>query len=76
MLAGGGAGGLFSAYMLRELGSEVCVVERQKNWGGKLQNAGPFVGPDGSSSKDVEDAANAAVGLAAMWVHGSQKSIR
>ncbi|WIA23470.1 hypothetical protein OEZ85_000215 [Tetradesmus obliquus] len=62
--------------MLRELGREVCAVERQKAWGGKLQNAGPFIGPDGSSSKDVEDAAHAAVGLAAMWVHGSQKSIR
>jgi hypothetical protein len=42
--------------MLRELGSELCVVERQKVWGGKLQNSGPTVGPDGNSKEDVKEA--------------------
>jgi hypothetical protein len=44
--------------------------------GGKLQNSGPAVEPDGNSKEDVEEPENAVVGLASMWIHGSQMSLR
>jgi glycine/D-amino acid oxidase-like deaminating enzyme len=91
LVVGGGAGGIFSAYMLRELGSSVCVVERKKVWGGKLQGVGPktaaaaaaaAAAAGGDSGRDAdpvsvtERAENAVMGTAGLWIHGSQKSIR
>uniref|UniRef100_A0A383VZ74 Uncharacterized protein n=1 Tax=Tetradesmus obliquus TaxID=3088 RepID=A0A383VZ74_TETOB len=78
LIVGGGAGGIFSAYMLRELSSSVCVVEKQKVWGGKLQNIGPSeaaaaAAANSSSASDTAD--HASIGTAGLWIHGSQKDI-
>ncbi|WIA23364.1 hypothetical protein OEZ85_000127 [Tetradesmus obliquus] len=65
--------------MLRELSSSVCEVEKQKVWGGKLQNIGPSeaaadAAANSSSASDTAD--HASIGTAGLWIHGSQKDIR
>jgi NADPH-dependent 2,4-dienoyl-CoA reductase/sulfur reductase-like enzyme len=38
LIVGAGPGGLYSAYFLRELGPDLCVVEKKKELGGGLSN--------------------------------------
>lgn len=73
LIVGGGAGGLFSAFMLKELGSKVCVVERQPYFGGKLQAVGPGR-PFGSSSTSPDNITGV-LGTAGIRIQGSQKEL-
>ncbi|WIA09932.1 hypothetical protein OEZ85_010145 [Tetradesmus obliquus] len=61
---------MFSAYMLRELGSGVCVVERKTVWGGKLQSL------SAGNSTDTDSPDNAGIGTAGLWIHGEQTDVR
>lgn len=70
LIVGGGAAGMFSAYMLRELGSGVCVVERKTVWGGKLQSL------SAGNSTDTDSPDNAGIGTAGLWIHGEQTDVR
>eukprot|EP00775_Hariotina_reticulata_P012143 gene12143-12281_t len=67
---GGGPGGLFSAYLLRHLGRELCMVEKKGVWGGKMQaNAAPPVKGTNSTLSD-------AVGTCGLRIVENMKDMR
>lgn len=74
LIIGGGAGGLFAAFMLRDLGSKVCLVEKQPYFGGKLQVIGPGR-PVGSSANGSSNPYGI-IGTAGMRIDETQAELR
>mmetsp|Transcript_34118 Transcript_34118/g.75682 ORF Transcript_34118/g.75682 Transcript_34118/m.75682 type:complete len:131 (-) Transcript_34118:257-649(-) len=52
LIVGGGPGGLYSAYQLKALGKDVCVVEKEAIFGGKMQDVPGPPTHDGKPPKE------------------------
>jgi len=68
LIVGGGPGGLYSAYQLKALGKDVCVVEKEAIFGGKMQDVPGPPTNDGKPPKEF--------GTCGLRINESQKEMR